>query len=376
MAMTPLRVPLAVLAILLMTFLGRPALADESAEPAFAFTFKGLSLSVGAVKNAQAPEVRIMLQAAKMEGAEIFEVEGPPRLVVDLFGVDAPKTHNLEADVGRFLKRVRVGVHPAKTRVVFDLDPDVSIQPTWITEGDKVEILLRESKQESAEPLTTPAPVALLRVTRNPTEQPTGALAPPTMILADEEPKTTTEIERPLEIEPPIEATPTPAEPQLVMVPEETPSPIEPEVLSPVLATPPRVEEAPVVEVAAVVEPEKPSLPKPQTLLSIDFPASQEAKGPQAVLRFSKRVEYQLQQSESPEYELRLNEAIAEGDHLLLPFFPPQESEGLTFVQPEPHPLGLRIKIGVEPGYRLSAIPNGAEIHLVLKKSKFGNARR
>ncbi len=94
------------------------------------------------------------------EDREPFFLDSPPRLVLDLFGVEVKTSKNFDVEHPSVTK-IRIGRHPEKTRVVFNLKKDqeyafqknrlpegaiqVSVTPAWLLEKEK-------------EALPTPAP--------------------------------------------------------------------------------------------------------------------------------------------------------------------------------------------------------------------------
>jgi type IV pilus secretin PilQ/predicted competence protein len=67
---------------------------------------------------------RFALAAGSQVSFETSELSAPARVVVDLQGVEASAGEAIEVPHSRFVNRIRVGKHPGKSRIVFDLAQD------------------------------------------------------------------------------------------------------------------------------------------------------------------------------------------------------------------------------------------------------------
>jgi type IV pilus assembly protein PilQ len=57
----------------------------------------------------------------RLDNYNVFVLHDPPRLVLDLFGVRSTKVKDVMIPGGPWVRRIRVGLHSNKVRVVFDL---------------------------------------------------------------------------------------------------------------------------------------------------------------------------------------------------------------------------------------------------------------
>jgi hypothetical protein len=65
-----------------------------------------------------------------------FHLTDPPRVVVDLFGLQSNQVKGEVHPSGTVVKKVRVGFHAGKVRVVFDLIPALGVPYRAAAEGD------------------------------------------------------------------------------------------------------------------------------------------------------------------------------------------------------------------------------------------------
>ena len=69
-----------------------------------------------------------------------FHLTDPPRVVVDLLGVQSAETEDAVKLSGPLVRRIRVGCHRDKVRVVFDLIPTTGLPYHLIREDDRLEV--------------------------------------------------------------------------------------------------------------------------------------------------------------------------------------------------------------------------------------------
>jgi hypothetical protein len=81
-------------------------------------------------------------------------------------------------------------------------------------------------------------------------------------------------------------------------------------------------------------------------------------------LKFTEKPRFTLARHGQKEYVLTVPGAALGSPGLSLPHFPPQRFEGLTHVLPADRGDSTELRIGVEAGFRLTAVPEGDEIVL------------
>lgn len=93
---------------------------------------EGSKLQDYVVSRADGEATLLLKAAGRVERFQSFQLEGPPRLVVDLYGVSLALPRNEYPLDHPFLKRIRFGEHADRTRVVLELKERVShsAQPT------------------------------------------------------------------------------------------------------------------------------------------------------------------------------------------------------------------------------------------------------
>ena len=83
---------------------------------------------------------------------------------------------------------------------------------------------------------------------------------------------------------------------------------------------------------------------------------------PLVKLKLSFRSEYKLTRRDQKTFDLEIPNCGVSSEVLALPFFPPHDFVGFTFVQATPTAGGLRIAIGVDRGVRVASVVNENEI--------------
>lgn len=85
----------------------------------------------------------LVLADGRLDQYRVFHLADPPRVVVDLRGVQFSDVKDALTLSGSLVKRVRVGLHQDKLRLVFDLIPDAGVTYQVISEGDTLQVLFR-----------------------------------------------------------------------------------------------------------------------------------------------------------------------------------------------------------------------------------------
>ena len=104
------------------------ALSSAAAAPAFAapaakigeLKAEGLTVSVSGDPAGSAFNVEVSTKGAPIEAPEVFTLDNPPRLVIDLPKVEVKGSKKTELKSDK-ITGIRVGVHPGKARIVIDL---------------------------------------------------------------------------------------------------------------------------------------------------------------------------------------------------------------------------------------------------------------
>ena len=85
----------------------------------------------------------LVLADGRLDQYRVFHLADPPRVVVDLRGVQSSHVKDALTLSGALVKRVRVGLHQDKVRLVFDLIPEAGVTYQVISEGDTLQVLFR-----------------------------------------------------------------------------------------------------------------------------------------------------------------------------------------------------------------------------------------
>ena len=83
----------------------------------------------------------------RLDEYDIFLLHNPPRLVLDLFGVRSTKVKDALIPDGFWVRRIRVGLHSNKVRVVFDLihDPKAEVPYKITFDDDRLVVSFKPS---------------------------------------------------------------------------------------------------------------------------------------------------------------------------------------------------------------------------------------
>jgi len=94
----------------------------------------------------------LIVADGKLDQYRVFNLTDPARVVVDLRGVRSSDVKDVMTVVGSLVRGVRIGLHPDKVRLVFDLIPAVGVTYQVISEGDTLQVLFRPASGVSALP--------------------------------------------------------------------------------------------------------------------------------------------------------------------------------------------------------------------------------
>lgn len=347
--------------------------------------------------------------------SNVFVLENPVRLVIDVPGVRAKRSTTLDVRNSR-IGTIRTGVHPDKTRFVVDIDtekaPEYSVKTT--ARGEITVLLSFEEKSliQAQTPPPTPKeipqapppqslpipaplpeaqkkpeakipavpPIVVIRPTRElppPREQEldTPTPAPPTPATSEKEQELWENIQFPAEPEelpvsngdseeplteasaPPI-VPPTPAPVAPTPLVRRAPPPQPP--LPPVAAEEPQV-------VAQLDHEPPPPTPEARTIIErIEFKKNTAAASASAnsaiVIRAHGLNQYTLSKREANTYEVILEGARLSGQHLTFAQFPPDDFRGFEGVVAQERDNSVVIKIYTEPNATLSPFRKDQEL--------------
>ena len=76
------------------------------------------------------------------------------------------------------------------------------------------------------------------------------------------------------------------------------------------------------------------------------------------------RGSFTLERVSQKSFELKIPNCALANSQLELPYFPPHDFLGFTFVHPKQQGANVVVSIGVEHGVRISSLPNQDEVWL------------
>jgi len=85
----------------------------------------------------------LIVADGRLDQYRVFNLTDPSRVVVDLRGVQSSDAKDVLTLSGSLVRRVRVGLHPDRVRLVFDLVPEVGVTYQVIAEADTLQVLFR-----------------------------------------------------------------------------------------------------------------------------------------------------------------------------------------------------------------------------------------
>jgi len=88
----------------------------------------------------------------RLDQYRVVHFTDPPRVVLDLRGVQSSDVKDAVTLSGSLVKRVRVGLHTDKVRLVFELIPEVRVTYQVISEGDTLQVLFRSGPRFPSAP--------------------------------------------------------------------------------------------------------------------------------------------------------------------------------------------------------------------------------
>jgi hypothetical protein len=287
------------------------------------------SFSVGGIKVRVSDEGGGSYKLSLEHGASLqpnaFLLDNPARLVIDLpkgVGQGGAPKHVINKGV---FATLRVGAHPDKTRLVFDLIDAEGVAVSQAATPKGLEVLLAK-KGVSALPAPTPAVKPPPPTTTQQVVPTLATTSAPTPVPTAAKPTST-----------PAKPTPTPLKPTPTPIPTATPQPRpSPQVVTPApppvatlaLTTAGASSAATLGELEAI---DRSSKGGARVLNAISFVAQPDASA--VSLAMSESGNFTLTQVGPASYVLVLENTRLAGPHLSLPFFPPDTLEGFEAVR-------------------------------------------
>ncbi len=94
---------------------------------------------VGVKMIQQGATTQLVLDTGAQQPAfDVLTIDSPPRLVVDVLGKKGTSNDAIDVERDANLQRVRFGIHPDRTRIVFDLKDESSLQHDIDVRGDQI----------------------------------------------------------------------------------------------------------------------------------------------------------------------------------------------------------------------------------------------
>ncbi len=119
-----------------------PALASAGPETKVILAPAGKLLAIQQRSADQGVQFRLVGDGS-LSDYDAFHLSDPPRVVVDLFGVRASEVKKEMLLNDSLIRRVRVGVHDGKVRVVFDVIPAGGVPYRIEAEADKLAVTFK-----------------------------------------------------------------------------------------------------------------------------------------------------------------------------------------------------------------------------------------
>ena len=252
---------------------------------------------------------------------ELFDLQNPMRIVVDLPGKDANKNRDFSTD-DPFIGSLRIGVHDDKTRLVLDLTAQKLLPYEWQKDGNTLLVTIAAGSAANVSPA-----LELISATRIATDE--------TVEIASTSELELKGVTKLPDITTALSNTHTPTLERINL--REEVVPVQPIEVTEELPVEPAIE------------------PQLQALEKIYFPELESNIDPYLEITLRKRPHYRIIKSDSSTYKLVIPDSELASNQLALPVFPPQTHEGFRFVKAEAKDKQVLLSIGVEEGTRLSS---------------------
>jgi hypothetical protein len=311
-------------------------------------------------------------------------IPAPSRLIVDIPALRARGNPSIDFKNHPFIQRLRVGTHPAKTRLVFDLFGETMPDYEVTSSARKIVITMRGAAAivpktpfaaatinlatVSFSTVASSANSVISAVETSPAEIadfPTHPLALPLKVAAPKADSSNTLRGEVSALTPSFEPAP-PLAPYSKLAPLTFIAPLLPQ---------PNIENE-IPSPSQDVAPAPQSIAVENRLLALDFTSiksSDQSEQPVIRMEFEKRPLYRLTQysathgsaqTQRPQYQLIVEKSAVKDAHLLMPQFPAQDFAGVLALQPSIKADILELKVAMEPGYKLIAITDRNFVYL------------
>jgi type IV pilus assembly protein PilQ len=126
-----------------------------------------------------------------LDNVNVFPITDPARLVVDLMGIESAVAKATVPPSDPLVKGIRLGTHPDKVRVVFDLIPAAGLPYQVLSTGDRLVVSFKPGEGFPASPpavAVAPAPAEPTEAVAPAPSEPAVAPEPPPMKLVEVKP--------------------------------------------------------------------------------------------------------------------------------------------------------------------------------------------
>lgn len=273
--------------------------------------------------------------------AEVFAIENPTRLVIDINGFSAKKANKVDIPHPK-LKAARIGVHPKKVRIVLDIaGPEIPVFRVNSSRSEPGEVSIDFGFGQTLEAVVPPEAPQV--VTAPPEEQPSVVEVPQnTAAAAVNSSSSGGDPQQPVSSlpNPPGFSVIDPAEPARVEQP------------TPGTATPP-----PGGETTG-----PPTAGGETTVRTVKFQSPSGGGEAALMVDVANLQGYSLGRKGANLYELVLEQARLAGTYLELPHFPPDSFSGIEVVVAKQLSDKVLFKLYVEDGVRLTPYRTEGEL--------------
>ena len=265
--------------------------------------------------------------------AEVFAIENPTRLVIDINGFSAKKANKVKIDHPK-LKSARIGIHPKKVRIVLDIA------------GSTIPVFRVNSARSEPGKVSIDFGFGTSLDQVVPPGMPEVVLPPPTLDPPVVDPVEPTGPD-PAEVDPGTDTAPTLPDPPGFSVIDTSSS------------GKPDPKDDPEPRVKQPTQPDKPDVPPVTTsgdtmVRVLRFRQASASGEPALMLDVANLQGYSLGRKGANMYELVLEQAKLAGTYLELPHFPPDSFSGMEVVVARQLSGKVVLKIYVEDGVRLT----------------------
>jgi hypothetical protein len=295
--------------------------------------------------------LKIALPNTKKSSIRVFSLPQPSRLVLDIVGLTT-RANVTDTLSSALVKRVRVGSHPNRVRVVFDLQESVNLKSQLKSLRAKAstgsEVIFGSLKEELQNKALSKKPIkeTLTKKSEVTTQQPE---ATNTKIAVP----TSTSI--PATKVPPTQVVPTkvPAT-KIPNTPVSTPV-TSPTTVATIVPT--------TTKQGLALAPKNSNSKLALNKVAFEY-IDEDEKVPGVRVDLSTRSDYQLSRRSRDLYVLKVPNAKIENSRLALPYFPPQDFSSFVSLRAQQKDTAVEVFIYVEDGVHLVSFPEGDSIWL------------